>query len=90
MFLSIIYLGISLFFTYGTYVSLPRNGCYPVPVSKGGGEICTDFQGFEVITILYFTVALLFAILALLRVLKKVNLVNPNTYNAKDLSNHDF
>jgi hypothetical protein len=88
MFLPIIYLGISLFFTYGAYVSSPRNGCYLV--SKAGPEICIDFQGFELITILYFVIALLFAILALLRVLKKVNLTSLNTYNAKDLSNHDF
>ena len=92
MILNPIYLGISLFFIYGTYESLPRNGCFPVTGAGSGSQsiICSDFQSFQLITILWFVLALLFALLALFRAFKKATLQTLNSYNSKDLHSQRF
>lgn len=85
--LSVASLGVSIFFTYGTYNSLPKNGCYQV--TTNGPEICSDFQSFELISVFYFSVALLFAILPCLILFRKVCIRHRARYSAKDLVNNE-
>ena len=82
MILNLIYFVLSLFFTFLVYESLPRNGCH----SNG---VCIDFDFFELTGILYFFLALFFAVLCLIRLFNKVTYIELNDYNAKDLSDID-
>ena len=80
--LSLVYLVLSLIFTFLVYESLPRNGCH----SNG---VCVDFEFFELTGIVYFFLALFFATLCLKRLFIKATFLETNKYNAKDLSDID-
>ncbi|MCO7191046.1 MULTISPECIES: hypothetical protein [unclassified Pseudoalteromonas] len=82
MILNLIYFVLSLFFTFLVYESLPRNGCH----SNG---VCIDFDSLELAGILYFFLALFFAVLCLKRLFNKATYKELNDYSAKDLSDID-
>ena len=79
--LSIVYIILALSFGILFVVSVPRTGCY--------GAVCSDFQSVGVITFIFYGLALLFSILGLLRLLKKVKLNQLHKYDSKDLNNLD-
>jgi hypothetical protein len=79
--LTFAYIILAISFAILSVLSVPRNGCY-----KG---ICIDFQAFSATTYLLFGAALVFSVLALLRLLKRVKLNQMHNYDSKDLSNID-
>tara|TARA_B100000809_G_scaffold246918_1_gene275380 strand:+ start:66 stop:314 length:249 start_codon:yes stop_codon:yes gene_type:complete len=79
--LTFVYIILAINFAVLAILSVPRNGCY-----KG---ICIDFQAFDVTTYVFFSLAIVFSLLALLRLLKKVNLNQIHKYDSKDLNNFD-
>jgi hypothetical protein len=79
--LTFVYIIIALSFGILSVVSVPRNGCYD--------GVCSDFQSVGAITFILIGLALLFSILGLLRLLKKVKLNQTHKYDSKDLNNLD-
>jgi len=79
--LTFVYIILALSFGILSVVSVPKSGCY--------GAVCSDFQSVGVITFIFFGLALLFSILSLLRLLKKVKLNQLHKYDSKDLNNFD-
>ena len=62
-------------------ISVPRNGCY--------NAVCSDFQSIGFTTFVFFGLALMLSIFALLRLLKRVKLKQLHDYDSKDLNNLD-
>lgn len=81
--LSFFYVLLSLLLFNVAYDMLPRNGCSPLT------GICTDFQYFKPMTIVFYFFSVLFAVLALRTAMQGLKPVETNQYNSKDLGDLD-